>query len=181
MGAMSFTITGWYGLSSVFIIICITDDKKTKHVTQHLKQMLSHGRYLKTLMATFDMVIAKTDLTVAKTFTLKMLSDVQLRESIFCAHRGRNNLTCRCGLKICYKTLEWAAGAAIPNLADSIRNDFRIWTEIELFYRWDDQRRIAQETPKRQTENLAIYWPINGVGAVLRNTVIVLLVSVSHG
>jgi len=157
-------LPGWYGLGSAIHHYLHTDDKKTKARTQHLKQMLKSWPLFKTLIANVDMVIAKTDLTVAKRYS-QMLSDVQLRESIFARIEAEYNLTVA-ALNLLQDSDERLSSN--PILADSIRNrlpylDPMNYLQVEMIQRY----RAGDTNDKLK---LAILLTINGVAAGLRNT-----------
>lgn len=140
------------------------DKKKTSARTKQLKQMLKSWPLFKSLIANVDMVIAKTDLTVAKRYS-EMLSDVPLRESIFSRIEAEYALTVK-ALNLLQGSEERLSSN--PILADSIQSrlpylDPMNYLQVEMI-----QRYRAGDTNSKL--KLAILLTINGVAAGLRNT-----------
>jgi phosphoenolpyruvate carboxylase len=157
-------LPGWYGLGSAIHHYLHADEKKTTMRTQQLKQMLQSWPLFKTLIANVDMVIAKTDLTVAKRYS-QMLSDVALREHIFAHIEAEYKLTVA-ALNLLQDTDERLSSN--PILADSIKNrlpylDPMNYLQVEMIQRY----RAGDTNDKLK---LAILLTINGVAAGLRNT-----------
>ncbi len=157
-------LPGWYGLGSAIHHYLHADDKKTKARTQQLKQMLKSWPLFKTLIANVDMVIAKTDLTVAKRYS-QMLSNTTLRETIFARIEAEYHLTVA-ALNLLQDSDERLSSN--PILADSIKNrlpylDPMNYLQVEMIQRY----RAGDTNDKLK---LAILLTINGVAAGLRNT-----------
>ena len=157
-------LPGWYGLGSAIHQYIHADAKKTKTRTNQLKQMLNTWPLFKTLIANVDMVIAKTDLTVAKRYA-QMLSNEQLRSTIFTRIEKEYALTVT-ALNLLQETDERLANN--PILAASIKNrlpylDPMNYLQVEMIQRY----RAGDTNDKLK---LAILLTINGVAAGLRNT-----------
>jgi phosphoenolpyruvate carboxylase len=157
-------LPGWYGLGSAIHDYIHADEKKTKAHIKQLKQMLTSWPLFNTLIANVDMVIAKTDLTVAKRYS-KMLDDVPLRESIFDRIEQEYHLTVE-ALNLLQDSDERLSNN--PILSASIKNrlpylDPMNYLQVEMIQRY----RAGDTNPKLK---LAILLTINGVAAGLRNT-----------
>jgi phosphoenolpyruvate carboxylase len=157
-------LPGWYGLGSAIHQYLYADENKTKAHTKQLKQMLKSLPLFKTLLANVDMVIAKTDLTVAKRYA-QMLPDITLREAIFSRIEAEYALTVA-ALNLLLGSSERLSSN--PILADSIKNrlpylDPMNYLQVEMI-----QRYRAGDTDDKL--KLAILLTINGIAAGLRNT-----------
>lgn len=157
-------LPGWYGLGSAIHHYIYADDKKVKARTKQLKEMLNSWSLFNTLISNVDMVIAKTDLTVAKRYA-QMLQDENLRETIFSRIENEYNLTVE-ALNLLQDTNERLSNN--PVLADSIKNrlpylDPMNYLQVEMIQRY----RNGDTNDKLK---LAILLTINGVAAGLRNT-----------
>ncbi len=157
-------LPGWYGLGSAIDHFIHAESKKTAARTKQLKQMLKSWPLFKTLIANVDMVIAKTDLTVAKRYA-QMLADEQLRESIFSRIEKEYALTVT-ALNLLQDSDERLTSN--PILAASIKNrlpylDPMNYLQVEMIQRY----RNGDTNEKLK---LAILLTINGIAAGLRNT-----------
>ena len=157
-------LPGWYGLGSAIHHYIYTDKKKTKERTKQLREMLASWSVFKTLIANVDMVIAKTDLIVAKRYA-QMLKDESLRESIFNRIEEEYQLTVN-ALNLLHGTKDRLNNN--PILAASIKNrlpylDPMNYLQVEMIQRY----RAGDTNDKLK---LAILLTINGVAAGLRNT-----------
>ncbi len=157
-------LPGWYGLGSAIHHYIHTDAKKTKARTAQLKQMLNAWPLFRTLIANVDMVIAKTDLTVAKRYA-QMLADEQLRTTIFSRIEKEYMLTVT-ALNLLLESDKRLANN--PVLAASIKNrlpylDPMNYLQVEMIQRY----RAGDTNDKLK---LAILLTINGIAAGLRNT-----------
>ncbi|MGJ8619932.1 MAG: phosphoenolpyruvate carboxylase [Methylophilaceae bacterium] len=157
-------LPGWYGLGSAIDHFIHADSKKTAARTKQLKQMLKSWPLFKTLIANVDMVIAKTDLIVAKRYA-QMLADEQLRESIFSRIEKEYALTVT-ALNLLQDTDERLTSN--PILAASIKSrlpylDPMNYLQVEMIQRY-------RNGDKNEKLKLAILLTINGIAAGLRNT-----------
>ena len=157
-------LPGWYGLGSAIHQYIHADEKKAKTRTKKLKEMLKSWPLFETLIANVDMVIAKTDLTVAKRYA-QMLDDEVLREAIFSRIEKEYALTVE-ALNLLQGNEERLSNN--PILAASIKNrlpylDPMNYLQVEMIQRY----RAGDTNDKLK---LAILLTINGVAAGLRNT-----------
>jgi len=157
-------LPGWYGLGSAIDGYLHADAKQSKKRTKQLKKMLKSWPLFKTLIANVDMVIAKTDLTVAKRYA-QMLPDEKLRDSIFSRIEAEYALTVQ-ALNLLQDSEERLSNN--PILADSIRNRLPYLDPINYLQVEMIQRYRAGDTNEKL--KLAILLTINGVAAGLRNT-----------
>ncbi len=131
---------------------------------QTLKEMLAGWPLFKTLIANVDMVLAKTDLIVARHYA-HLVQDKELRESIFSKITHEHMLTTQ-ALNLLQETTVRLSNN--PMLADSIRNrlpylDPLNHLQVEMIQRY----RNGEEDEKLK---LSIQRTINGIAAGLRNT-----------
>lgn len=157
-------LPGWYGLGSAIHAFINTDESKAEARTKQLKEMLESWSLFKSLIANVDMVLAKTDLTVAKRYA-QMLKDEPLREAIFSRIEKEYQLTVD-ALTLLQGTSERLSNN--PILADSIKNrlpylDPMNYLQVEMIQRYRDG-------DTNEKLKLAILLTINGIAAGLRNT-----------
>lgn len=157
-------LPGWYGLGSAIHAFINTDESKAAARTKQLKEMLESWSLFKSLIANVDMVLAKTDLTVAKRYA-QMLKDEPLREAIFSRIEKEYQLTVD-ALTQLQGTPERLSNN--PILADSIKNrlpylDPMNYLQVEMIQRYRDG-------DTNEKLKLAILLTINGIAAGLRNT-----------
>ena len=132
--------------------------------TQTLKEMLQCWPLFKTLIANVDMVLAKTDLIVARHYA-HLVADKKLRETIFSRIEQEYTLTSQ-ALNLLLDSDERLS--CNPMLSNSIKNrlpylDPLNHLQVELI-----QRYRQGETDEKV--KLAIQLTINGIAAGLRNT-----------
>jgi phosphoenolpyruvate carboxylase len=157
-------LPGWYGLGSAIHHYIHADESKTNARTAQLKKMMKSWSLFKTLISNVDMVLAKTDLNVAKRYA-QMLKDESLREAIFSRIEKEYQLTVD-ALNLLQGTEERLSNN--PILADSIKNrlpylDPMNYLQVEMIQRYRD----GDTNDKLK---LAILLTINGIAAGLRNT-----------
>jgi phosphoenolpyruvate carboxylase len=126
--------------------------------------MAGQWPFFRTVLANMDMVLAKTDLGIARRYA-ELVPDSELRERIWSRLRSELELTRQWLLSIT-KSIDHLAGA--PELARTIRNrlpylDPLNHLQIELLRRYRDG-----DTDERTRR--AIHLTINGVAAGLRNS-----------
>jgi phosphoenolpyruvate carboxylase len=131
--------------------------------------MFRQWPFFATLLSNMDMVLAKTDLPIARRYA-ELVPDVALRETIFRRIAAEYGETLRC--------LEQVTGnaerlAANPLLARSIQNRFAYLDplnhlQVELIQR----HRALSKDPEQVDPRVhrGIHLSINGVAAGLRNT-----------
>ncbi|THU05235.1 phosphoenolpyruvate carboxylase [Lampropedia puyangensis] len=165
-GQSRLTLPGWFGFGSAvqsFLDGAQADTERSVRL-QLLKDMASQWPFFQTLLSNMDMVIAKSDLALAKRYCA-LVPDVALGQQVFDAiaqewHRTAEALTQLTG------NTDRLAGN--PGLARSIRHRFPYidplhHIQVELLARW----RAGENDERVQT---AIHISINGIAAALRNT-----------
>lgn len=163
-GQCRLLLPGWYGLGSAIHQYLNADSALREARIATLKEMLQCWPLFKTLIANVDMVLAKTDLIVAKHYA-HLVSDKKLRDSIFSRIEKEYALTTS-ALNLLQGNTERLANN--PLLASSIRNrlpylDPLNHLQVELIKR----HRQGESDEKIK---LAIQLTINGIAAGLRNT-----------
>jgi phosphoenolpyruvate carboxylase len=163
-GQCRLLLPGWYGLGSAIHHYLYADESLYESRLKTLQEMLAFWPLFKTLIANVDMVLAKTDLVVARNYA-HLVTDKQLRETIFSRIETEYALTTQ--------TLNLLQGCSErltsnPTLAYSIRNrlpylDPLNHLQVELIKRYR-----GGETDEKL--KLAIQLTINGIAAGLRNT-----------
>lgn len=163
-GQCRLLLPGWYGLGSAINQYLHQDESAYESRLKNLQEMLAVWPLFKTLIANVDMVLAKTDLVVARHYA-HLVTDKQLRENIFRRIEAEYELTTQALnlLQECTERLN-----SNPTLAYSIRNrlpylDPLNHLQVELIKRYR-----AGETDEKL--KLAIQLTINGIAAGLRNT-----------
>ena len=157
-------LPGWYGLgSAIHQYINCNENKKNARI-KTLKEMMASWSLFKTLISNVDMVLAKTDLVVAKRYA-QMLNDTQLRETIFNRIEHEHKLTID-AINLLQGSKERLTNNRI--LADSIKNrlpylDPMNYLQVELIQRY-------RENGSNENLKLPILLTINGIAAGLRNT-----------
>ena len=163
-GQCRLLLPGWYGLGSAIYQYLNADTTLKEARIATLKEMLQCWPLFKTLIANVDMVLAKTDLIVAKHYA-HLVSDKKLRDSIFSRIEKEYALTAD-ALNLLQESKERLTNN--PLLASSIRNrlpylDPLNHLQVELIKR----HRQGESNEKIK---LAIQLTINGIAAGLRNT-----------
>ncbi|MDX1914325.1 MAG: phosphoenolpyruvate carboxylase [Methylophilus sp.] len=157
-------LPGWFGLGSAIHQYIHADESMSEARIQTLKEMLAGWPLFKTLIANVDMVLAKTDLIVARHYA-HLVQDKELRESIFSKITHEHMLTTQ-ALNLLQETTVRLSNNSM--LADSIRNrlpylDPLNHLQVEMIQRY----RNGEEDEKLK---LSIQRTINGIAAGLRNT-----------
>ncbi len=163
-GQCRLLLPGWYGLGSAIHQYLNTDEALKESRTATLKEMLATWPLFKSLISNVDMVLAKTDLVVARHYA-HLVNDQTLREDIFSCIEQEYALTTD-ALNLLQETTERLSSN--PTLAYSIRNrlpylDPLNHLQVELI-----KRLRNGETDEKL--KLAIQLTINGIAAGLRNT-----------
>lgn len=163
-GQCRLLLPGWYGLGSAIHQFLNADENLRESRTQTLKEMLDCWPLFKTLIANVDMVLAKTDLIVARHYA-HLVADKKLRESIFSRIEQEYTLTTN-ALNLLLESDERLS--CNPMLLNSIKNrlpylDPLNHLQVELI----NQFRQGETNEKLK---LAIQLTINGIAAGLRNT-----------
>jgi len=163
-GQCRLLLPGWYGLGSAIHQYIEADINLRETRIQTLKEMMACWPLFKTLIANVDMVLAKTDLVVARHYA-HLVEDKVLRESIF----SRIEQEYRCTMQ----ALNLLQGTEVrlsnnPALANSIRNRLPYLDPLNHLQVEMIQRYRNGETDEKL--KLSIQLTINGIAAGLRNT-----------
>jgi len=167
-GQARVALPGWCGFGSG-IETFLGDDpaQRAKHL-KLLKRMLKDWPFFRAVLSNLDMVLAKTDLTLAERY-VELVEDKKLGKRIFAAIRAEFDRT-QAALSLI--TGEDTRLAANPSLARSIEHRFPYidplnHLQVELMRRY---RRIANDDPAMERVQRGIHLSINGIAAGLRNT-----------
>lgn len=163
-GQCRLLLPGWYGLGSAITHYINADPTLKNTRTALLQEMLATWPLFKTLIANVDMVLAKTDLTVAKRYA-QLCEDTTLREAIFSRIADEYALT-NDVLNLLQGTTERLHNQ--PILASSIQNRLPYLDPMNYLQVAMIQRYRSGETDEKL--KLAILLTINGIAAGLRNT-----------
>ena len=167
-GQCRLLLTGWYGFGTALGDWLNEGDRPSKLAT--LQAMYHDWPFFATLLSNMDMVLAKTDLPIARRYA-ELVADVELRERIFKRIAAEHGATVH--------ILEEITGATErlqgnPLLARSIQNRFAYLDplnhlQVELIGR---HRALGLDPSKEVDERVhrGIHLSINGVAAGLRNT-----------
>jgi phosphoenolpyruvate carboxylase len=170
-GQCRLLLPGWYGFGAA-ISGWLNDGEMRGNREERLallQEMFRQWPFFATLLSNMDMVLAKTDLPIARRYA-GLVPDAELRERIFKRIAAEYGETLRC--------LEQVTGTAQrlannPLLARSIQNRFAYLDplnhlQVELIQR----HRALSQDPERVDNRVhrGIHLSINGVAAGLRNT-----------
>jgi phosphoenolpyruvate carboxylase len=166
-GQCRLLLPGWYGFGAA-VSGWLADGNREERLAL-LREMFKQWPFFATLLSNMDMVLAKTDLPIARRYA-ELVPDVALRETIFKRIAAEYGETLRC--------LEQVTGnaerlAANPLLARSIQNRFAYLDplnhlQVELIQRHRALSRDPEQVDPRV--HRGIHLSINGVAAGLRNT-----------
>ena len=167
-GQCRLLLPGWFGFASSVNGWLEEGDREAKVL--ELRTMFQEWPFFATLLSNMDMVLAKTDLPIARRYA-ELVADVALRERIFKRIAAEHALALRI-LGDITGTNERLQGN--PLLARSIQNRFAYLDplnhlQVELIGR----HRALGLDPARQVDervHRGIHLSINGVAAGLRNT-----------
>lgn len=157
-------LPGWYGFGSAIQHYLNVDEKLKAARIQTLRDMLEDWPLFTTLIANMDMVLAKTDMVVARRYA-QLVADSNLRDEIFKRIEQEYALTNQALNLLLNSDVRLSCN---PTLANSIRNrlpylDPMNHLQVELIKRYRDG--AADERIKQ-----GILLSINGIAAGLRNT-----------
>ncbi|MDR7295977.1 phosphoenolpyruvate carboxylase [Pelomonas aquatica] len=167
-GQARVALPGWCGFGSgVEAFLGEEPAQRAKNLAL-LKRMLKGWPFFRALLSNLDMVLAKSDLTLAERY-VELVEDKKLGKRIFAAIRAEFERT-QAALSLI--TGEDKRLAANPSLARSIEHRFPYidplnHLQVELMRRY---RRIAADDPAMERVQRGIHLSINGIAAGLRNT-----------
>lgn len=161
-GQCRLTLPGWFGFGSA--ITHLQEELGEDSAIQLLRQMLKQWPFFRTLLSNMDMVLAKSDLSLARLYS-DLVPDAKLRKRIFSSIEAEWHRT--------HLALETITGQANrladnPALSRSIEHRFPYidplhHLQVELIRRY---RGGSQAEKVRR----GIHISINGIAAGLRNT-----------
>jgi phosphoenolpyruvate carboxylase len=159
-GQSRMIIPGWYGFGSA------VEKFRARHADglSRMQQMYQSWPFLQALLSNMDMVLAKTDFSIASRYAA-LVEDEKLRESIFSRIENEFNLTAEA---LCAITGQRHFLESNPVLARSIKErtpyiDPLNHLQVDLLGRY----RSGDES---ESIRRGIYLTINGVAAGLRNS-----------
>ncbi|NCT84674.1 MAG: phosphoenolpyruvate carboxylase [Comamonadaceae bacterium] len=167
-GQARVALPGWCGFGSgVEAFLGEEPAQRAKNLAL-LKRMLKGWPFFRALLSNLDMVLAKTDLTLAERY-VELVEDKKLGKRIFSAIKAEFERT-RAALALI--TGEDKRLAANPSLARSIEHRFPYidplnHLQVELMRRY---RRTQPDDPAMERVQRGIHLSINGIAAGLRNT-----------
>jgi phosphoenolpyruvate carboxylase len=163
-GQSRLLLPGWFGLGSALHDFLAVEPELSASRQQILSEMMTCWPLFKTLIANVDMVLAKTDLMVARHYA-HLVEDQALRESIFSRIEHEYVLTTQAVNRL-LGTEERLSSQ--PALANSIKNRLPYLDPLNHLQVEMLQRYRNGETDEKL--KLAIHLTINGIAAGLRNT-----------
>ena len=163
-GQCRLTLPGWYGFGAAVQAFVSAEGKDPKAQLALLQKMYRQWPFFRTLLSNMDMVLAKSDLALAKRYS-ELVPDARLRKKVFAAIEQEWQRTAEALTRITGEKQRLAANTA---LARSIRHRFPYidplhHLQVELVRRW----RAGQGDERVET---GIHICINGIAAGLRNT-----------
>jgi phosphoenolpyruvate carboxylase len=166
-GQCRLLLPGWYGFGAA-ISGWLADGNREERLAL-LQEMFKQWPFFATLLSNMDMVLAKTDLPIARRYA-ELVPDAALRETIFKRIAAEYGETLRCLEQVTGNAERLAANAL---LARSIQNRFAYLDplnhlQVELIQR---HRALSQDPEQIDVRvHRGIHLSINGVAAGLRNT-----------
>ncbi|GAA3992710.1 phosphoenolpyruvate carboxylase [Comamonas faecalis] len=163
-GQCRLTLPGWYGFGSAVQAFIDAPGKDPKAQLALLRKMHRQWPFFSTLLSNMDMVLAKSDLALAKRYS-ELVGNARLRKQVFGAIEQEWQRTTEALERITGNKVRLAHNSA---LARSIRHRFPYidplhHLQVELIRRW----RAGQGDERVRT---GIHICINGIAAGLRNT-----------
>ena len=163
-GQCRLLLPGWYGLGSAIHHYLYQDASQTESRLAMLMEMQARWPLFNTLINNVDMVLAKTDLIVARHYA-HLLEDKDLRETIFSRIVHEHTLTTE-AVNLLLGTTERLASQ--PVIAKSIRDRLPYLDPMNHL-----QVQMIQRYRRGETDEMlqwAIPLTINGIATSLRNT-----------
>ena len=158
------SIPGWYGFGSALQRWLAAAPAGREAALAELQQMYASWPFFRTVLANMDMVLAKTDLTVATRY-MELVPNQALAEKFFSTIKGEWQATVDM-LRAITETSSFLEGN--PALARSIRNRFPYLDPLNHL-QIDLLRRYRGGQTDERTKR-AIHLTINGLAAGLRNS-----------
>ena len=165
-GQCRVALPGWAGFGSAVETFLGTDEGERAKRLALLRRMHKQWPFFRTLLSNLDMVLAKTDLGIARRY-VDLVEDKRVGKKIFAAIEAEWQRTCEALNLI---TGQGQRLSSNPALARSIEHRFPYLDplnhlQVELMRRWRRETAHDDERLKR-----GIHISINGVAAGLRNT-----------
>ncbi|QEA14010.1 phosphoenolpyruvate carboxylase [Comamonas flocculans] len=163
-GQCRLTLPGWYGFGSAVQAFVGAPGKDEKARWALLRKMVRQWPFFSALLSNMDMVLAKSDLQLAKRYS-ELVTDARLRKRVFAAIEQEWQRTMDALSRITGERERLAHNSA---LARSIRHRFPYidplhHLQVELIRRW-------RAEPGNERVRTGIQLCINGIAAGLRNT-----------
>lgn len=167
-GQCRIALPGWCGFGSAVREFLEADPAQREARLALLRRMFGQWPFFRTLMSNLDMVLAKTDLTIASRY-LELVTDARRARKLFAAIAAEWQAANDALAAISGETTRLASN---PLLAKSIEHRFPYLDplnhlQVELMRRY--RQRPAGE-PVNPRVQRGIHLSINGVAAGLRNT-----------
>ena len=167
-GQCRVALPGWCGFGSAIAEFLGSEPVQHKMRLALLQKMHKQWPFFRTLLSNLDMVIAKSDLSIAARY-VELVEDKKLGKKIFGLIRAEWQAT---SSALALITGEASRLASNPSLARSIEHRFPYLDplnhlQVELMRRYRQRREGDPENSRVQT---GIHISINGVAAGLRNT-----------
>ncbi|MFG6448351.1 phosphoenolpyruvate carboxylase [Roseateles sp. BYS180W] len=171
-GQSRLALPGWCGFGSGIEAFLGQDAGEREHGLKLLRRMYRQWPFFSTLLSNLDMVLAKTDMSLAQRYA-DLVEDKKLGKRIFAAIKAEFELT--------QSTLSLITGEAQrlshnPALARSIEHRFPYidplhHLQVELMRRYRAMPAAQREQePSMERVQRGIHLSINGIAAGLRNT-----------
>ncbi|MBZ0225007.1 MAG: phosphoenolpyruvate carboxylase [Comamonas sp.] len=163
-GQCRLTLPGWYGFGSAVQAFVTMQGKSEKAQWALLRKMVRQWPFFSALLSNMDMVLAKSDLALAKRYS-ELVTDTRLRKRVFAAIEQEWHRTMQALGQITGDKERLAHNSA---LARSIKHRFPYidplhHLQVELIRRW-------RAEPGDDRVRTGIQLCINGIAAGLRNT-----------
>ncbi len=168
-GQCRLALPGWYGFgSAVQQFVHEHPTLKPRAALGLLRDMHKHWPFFRSLLSNMDMVLAKSDLTLAKRYA-ELVTEAPLRKKVLNQIMHEWHATCEALFMISGQRHRLADN---PSLERSIRHRFPYidplhHLQVELIRRYRESRRPQDRDELIQR---AIHLSINGIAAGLRNT-----------
>jgi phosphoenolpyruvate carboxylase len=169
-GQCRIALPGWYGFGSAVETFLADSDAKTYKARQELLQrMQKEWPFFSTLLSNMDMVLAKSDLALARRYA-ELVPDAHLRKQVFAAIEAEWHRTSEALSLITGRAQRLTDNAALQR---SMRHRFPYidplhHLQVELVRR--HREAVGQGHPVDERVKRGIHISINGIAAGLRNT-----------